>query len=97
MLLPVKTRMWSACAAVCSESKQCYIPRFSLNAFLVMERNIFKCLLSMGMAAILFSGAEQFKQTVNNPSTECLNLNLIIIGEAISKKTTFRDYRLLYI
>ena len=48
-----------------------YIPRFSLKAFLVLAKKIFKCFLPyMGMAAILFNGAKLLKQTDNIPSTK---------------------------
>ena len=52
-------------------SPLCFIPRFSHKAFLVLEKKIFKYFLPhMGMAAILFNGAEPFEQILNTPSTE---------------------------
>ena len=49
----------------------CYILIFSLKAFLVMERYMFKCvLLYMGMAAILLNVANTFEQIINTRSTK---------------------------
>ena len=45
--------------------------------------------------AILFNGAEPFKQIANTPSTEGPMWNLVKIGQAVSKKT-FKDYTVLY-
>ena len=50
----------------------------------------------MGMAAILFSGAEPFDQIVNTPSKEGPMWNLVKIGQAVSEKT-FKDYAILYL
>ena len=50
---------------------QCFVTGFSLEAFLVLEKNISKCFSPYtGMAAILFNDAEQFEQIDNTPSTE---------------------------
>ena len=46
----------------------------------------------MGMVAILFNGAEQFKRIDNIPLREGPMWNLVSIGQAVSKKTTFTDY-----
>ena len=43
----------------------------------------------MGMAAILFIGAESFEQIVNIPSTVGLLWNMVKIGQAVSEKNTF--------
>ena len=52
-------------------SPQCCITRFSLEAFLVLEKKIFKCFSPyMGMAAILFNDAERFEQIDDMPMTE---------------------------
>ena len=48
-------------------------------------------LLYMGMAAILFNGAEQFEQIVNTLSTESPMRNLVKIVQAISEKKTFKE------
>ena len=45
----------------------------------------------LGMVAIMFDGAESFKQIVKNPSIECSMWNLVKIGQAVSEKT-FKDY-----
>ena len=49
----------------------------------------------MGMAAILFNGAEPFEQIVNIPSTESPMWNLVKIGPAVSEKM-FKDFMILY-
>ena len=47
------------------------IPRFSLDAFLVLEKKILNFFLPyMGMVAILFNDAETFEQIDNTPLTE---------------------------
>ena len=48
------------------------------------------------MAAILFSGAEQFEQTFNTLSTESLMSNLVKTARAVSWKKTFQNYTILY-
>ena len=68
-------------------SLKCYIPRFSLEAFLVRKKNIFRCFLpDMSMKAILFNDAEWFEQINNMPSTEGPKCNLLKIGQAVSEK-----------
>ena len=60
---------------------QCYITRFSLEAFLVLEKKIFMCFIPyIGMAAILFNDSELFEQTDNTPSREGPMWNLMKIG-----------------
>ena len=49
----------------------------------------------MGIAAILFKGAEPFEETVNTLSTEGPMWNLVKIAQAISKKT-FKNNTILY-
>ena len=49
----------------------------------------------MGMAAILFIGAEPFEQIDNTSSTEGPVWNLVKIGQAVSEKKTFKDYVIL--
>ena len=49
----------------------------------------------MGMAAILFKGAEPFEQIVNILSTEDSMWNLVKTVEAVSEKT-FKDFTILY-
>ena len=49
----------------------------------------------MGMAAILFNGAEPFKHIVNTLSTEGTMWNLVKIAQAISEQT-FKNYKILY-
>ena len=50
----------------------------------------------MGMADILFNGAEPFEQIVNIPSTEDSMWNLLKkISQTISEKT-FKGYMILY-
>ena len=43
----------------------------------------------MGMAAIVFNGAEPFEQIVNIPSTEGPMWNLKKMGQAVSETKTF--------
>ena len=50
----------------------------------------------MGMVDILFNDAKPFEQIENTPSTENLMWNLVKIGQAVSEKTTFEDYHILY-
>ena len=50
----------------------------------------------MGMAAILFNDAEPYEQIYNMPSTEGPKYNLVKIGQAVSEKKTFKDYKILY-
>ena len=50
----------------------------------------------MGMAAILFNGAEPFEQIVNILLTEGSIWNLMKSVEAVSEKT-FKDFTILYI
>ena len=50
----------------------------------------------MGMAAILFNGAEPFQQIVNTLSTEGPKWNLVKIAQAMSEKKTFKYYTILY-
>ena len=54
-------------------------------------------LLYMAMAAILFNGAEPFKQNVNTLSTVGPTRNLVNIAEAVSEKKTFYTILLTYI
>ena len=49
----------------------------------------------MGMAAILFNGAEPFDQIVNILSTEGPMWNLVYIVHAVSEKKTFKDFTIL--
>ena len=49
----------------------------------------------MGMAAILFNGAEPFQQIVNTLSTEGPKWNLVKSAQAVSMKT-FKNYTILY-
>ena len=49
----------------------------------------------MGMAAILFKGAEPFEQIVNILSTEDSMWNLVKTVEVVSEKT-FKDFTILY-
>ena len=44
----------------------------------------------MGMAVILFNGAQPFEQIVNIPSTEGPMWNLVKIGQAVSEKKMFK-------
>ena len=48
------------------------------------------------MADILFNDAEPFEQTDNTPSTEGLMWNLVKIGQTVSEKKMFKDYKILY-
>ena len=50
----------------------------------------------MGIAAILFHGAEPLKQIANIPLTEGPMWNLVKIGQAISEKKTFKHFTILY-
>ena len=79
------------------ESPMLYtIARFSLKAFLVLEKKILSVLPYMGMTAILFTDAEPFEQSVNIPSTEGLMWNLVRIGQVVSEKM-FKDLMVLYL
>ena len=49
----------------------------------------------MGMAAILFDGAEPFEQTGKLHLTEGLMWNMVQIAQAFSEKT-FKNYTVLY-
>ena len=51
----------------------------------------------MRMAVILFSDAEPFEQSVNIPSTEGPMWNLVKIGQVVSEKKTFTDFKVLYL
>ena len=50
----------------------------------------------MGMAAILFNGAEPFVQIVNTLSTEGPMWNLVKIAQTVSEKKTYKNYIILY-
>ena len=50
----------------------------------------------MGMVAILFYHAEPFEQIDNTPSIEGPKWYLVKIGQAVSEKKTFKDYKILY-
>ena len=45
---------------------------------------------------ILFGGAEPFEQIDNTPSIEGLMWNLVKIGQDVSEKKTFKDYKILF-
>ena len=49
------------------------------------------------MAAILFNDAEQFKQSINTPSTEGRTWNLVKIGQVVLEKKTFKNFKVLYL
>ena len=48
------------------------------------------------MVAILFNDAEPLEQIDNTLSTEGPMQNLVKIGQAVSKKKTFKGYEILY-
>ena len=50
----------------------------------------------MGMAAILFNGAEPFEQIGNILSTEGHMWNQVKTVQAVSEKKTFKDFKILY-
>ena len=50
----------------------------------------------MGMAAIVFNGAEPFEQTVKTLSTEGPMWNLVKIAQSVSEKEMFKHYTFLY-
>ena len=50
----------------------------------------------MGMAAILFNGAEPFDQIVNTLSTEGPMRNLVKIAQALLEKKTLKNFTILY-
>ena len=64
-------------------------------SFFVLEKKILSVLPYMGMAAMLFSGADPFGQFVNTLSTEGPMWNLAKIVQAISKKKTFKGFTIL--
>ena len=45
----------------------------------------------MGIAVILFNGAEPFEQFVDTLSTESPMWNLVTIAQAVSEKNTFKN------
>ena len=51
----------------------------------------------MGMAAILFNGAEPLEQIVNILSTEDPMWNLVKTVQAVSEKKTFKDFTISYL
>ena len=51
----------------------------------------------MGMAAILFSGAEPFEQIINILLTEGPRWNLVKIGQAVSEKKRLRFHDLIHV
>ena len=55
------------------------------------EEDFYVFLPYMGMAAILFNGAEPFEHIVNIPSTEGPTWNLVKISQAVSEKKTIKD------
>ena len=50
----------------------------------------------MGMAAILFDGAEPFEEVGNIILIEGRMWNLVEIPQAVSEKKTFKNYTILY-
>ena len=50
----------------------------------------------MGMAAILFNGAESFEQIVNTLFTRKPHVILVKIAQAVSEKK-FKNYTILYL
>ena len=50
----------------------------------------------MGMAAILFNGAEPFEQILNILSTEDPMWNLVKTIQSVSENKTFKDFTILY-
>ena len=50
----------------------------------------------MSTEDILLNDAEPFEQTDNMPSTEGPRWNLVKIGQAVSEKKTFKDYKTVY-
>ena len=50
----------------------------------------------MGIAAILFNGAEPFEQIGNTLSTEGSTWSLMKIAPAVSEKKTCKNYTILY-
>ena len=51
----------------------------------------------MGMAGILFNGAEPFEQIVNIPLTEGPMWNLKKMDQVVSEKKMFKDFMILYL
>ena len=49
----------------------------------------------MGIAAILFSGAESYEKSVNTPSSEGPMRNLVKVDEIVSE-TIFKDLMISY-
>ena len=49
----------------------------------------------MGMAAILFNGADHLNKLDDTPSTQGPMWNLVKIGQTVSEKA-FKDYAILY-
>ena len=50
----------------------------------------------MGMAFILFNGAEPYDQIVNILSIEGLMWNVVKIVQEVSEKKPFKDFTILY-
>ena len=61
----------------------------------INEHPIYNIILSVlpyiGMAAILFNGAEPFEKILNTLSTESLMQNLVKIAKTISERKTFKN------
>ena len=51
----------------------------------------------MGMAAISFTDAEPFEQSVNIPSTEGPMWNLVKSGQVVSEKKTLKNFMVLHL
>ena len=75
-------------------SPHCYI-KIQHQSFLGSGEEGFKSFLPyIGMAAILFNGAEPFEQIDDTPSIGGPMWNLLKISPAVSEK--FKDYGILY-
>ena len=70
----------------CRSSLWCFIPRFSLETVLVLEK-ILRVLLYVGLTAILINGSWSFVQIFNpNPFNRRLHRNLMKIGQEFQRR-----------
>ena len=69
---------------------QCYISRFSLKAFLVLDKKILSVLPYMGIVVILFQSEKPLKQSVSITSIGSPMWNLVKIGKWFQRKNIWR-------
>ena len=73
-------------------SPRCYIPSFVKIGPSVLEKKIFEGFLPyMGVAAILVMGPRCREENIVPPTQGGSNLNLALIGQAVSEKKMFEQ------